>query len=182
MTVIGDKTKKRLSRAVRFTEQFAEWNAKAIPRNVHVRTPQPWWGITKERINNGADGDVYVCEGSPLSLTASSTTYYNVANPVMGDLMVGMPVLVVPSIVFQRSSEINWHVAPFFLMYEGKVVSGITAGGSGSVEIWHDSDRNENVTAHLRWVPSGSDAAADAQVRVVWDLFKKRFYVDAMEC
>lgn len=182
MTVIGERTKGRITRAVRFTEQFAEWNQKALSRPAYIRTPQPWWGFTKERINNGAEGDVWVCEGSPLTLAESSTVYYNVGNPFMGDLIDGFPVLVVPAIVQQRSSDIAWHVAPFHLMYEGKVVSGITNGSSGAVEIWHDSDRNENVTAHLRWVPNASDAAADAQVRVVWDCFKKRFYVDAMEC
>jgi hypothetical protein len=173
------RTGRRVGRAIKRIEQSGARGVMAGQPTRH--TYHAWWGITKERINNGQSGDVYMVQGSPMDPT-QSTIVYEVANPYMGDLLVGHPILAVLAIVKEKTSAEVWHVAPFELMYEAKASGTIAAGSSGTWRVWHDTDSGQDITAHLRWVPAARSASSGQQARIKWDIFKQRFYVDSMDC
>lgn len=170
----------RMASATKWVEGYSRPGA-GLDGNSRLSADYCWWGITKERINNGDSGEVYAVTGSAIAPT-EGTDFYTVANPVMGDLLDGMRVLVVPAIVRDRSTDEVWHVAPFELMYEAKAAGTIAAGASGTWRVWHDTDSGQDITAHLRWVPASRSASSGQQARIKWDLFKQRFYVDSMDC
>lgn len=185
MTRIDRQSKIRIARAVNTVERLPVTPAIADPTPRVVRHALPWWGITKAVIDNGAAGDVYFQRGSGIAPTTTGlSTYYTVANPWMGKLIIGMPVLVTPAAIESISGGYVWWIQPFALAYEGKVSGSITAGGSGTVDLWEDDAAISpavTVNAYHRWIAS-TDLSSGTKVIVRWDIKKRRFVVDAWAC
>lgn len=183
---ISKQTQRRISNAVLFAERYSE-APTTLDRPTRVRTPQPWWGIVKEVIDNKASGGVYMQEGDCLNPTTTGlSAYWTVANPWMGKLIIGMPVLVSPGSIRGVTGGVYWYVTPFHLVYEGKVNAGssIVAGGSGTVDLWEADAAISpavTVTAYHRWI-ANVDLTPGIKVRLIWDIKLRRFVVDAWLC
>lgn len=173
----------RIVSATRWVEGYAD-NRNGVNGSTKVASHIGWWGVAKDRINHGADGEVWVVEGSGIAPTASTTNHYKVSNPRMGDIIPDMPVFVIPASINTITTDHDWFIAPFEMMYEAKAKTNIGSGGSGTFQIWHDASRSPavEIEAHVRWVPGSQGVSGGAQVRLKWDMFKQRMYVDAMDC
>ena len=186
MTKISKQTQSRISKAVLFAERYSE-APTTLDRQNRVRTPQSWWGIVKAVIDNKASGDVYIQQGDCLNPTITGlTTYFPVANPWMGKLVIGMPVLVTAGSIRGVTGGVYWYVAPFHQVYEGKVGAGasIVAGGSGLVDLWEaDAPISPavTVTAYHRWT-ANIDLTPGTKVRLIWEIKLRRFLVDTWLC
>lgn len=188
MTRIDKTSQMRIARAVNWVErQPSAGPVPTQPVSRGGRVAMPWWGIVKEVIDNKAAGGVYYQEGSAINPTTSGlSTFYNVANPWMGKLIIGMPVFVSQASIHSVTGGYVWYVTPFHQIYEGKVNAGssIVAGGSGTVDLWEADAAISpavTVTAYHRWI-ANVDLTPGTKVRLTWDIKLRRFVVDAWLC
>jgi hypothetical protein len=110
--------------------------------------------------------------GTSLSTTNTTETVYSLV-PLVEDWIY-------------ECHQVNGFIftVPVAVRLIGKSNGTITAGGSGSVDVYSDAatDTGQNVTAYLDWMDGGNDISAGKEVRIEWEPLEAIFRVVGAEC
>lgn len=183
MTRIDQRTKHRLSKTVQWVERQFVTDPYGVGYRNH-RPPMAWFGYVKDTsgIDHNATGEVWLAEGDSDDPT-ESTTSRTVANPFMGKLLDGTPVLVVPCSMLSVTNAVPWYVAPFHLSYEGKADATTAAGSTMTFSVWQGgSDTGINLTSVKLPSWTGESMSSGKFGRATWDIVAQSWYIDSKEC
>ena len=117
----------------------------------------------------------------PLATGQSATTLV-VNNPFNGDLVAGM-LVPVTKMQIEMTGDTYWCVNPMTLIYTGKAVSNILAGGSGPIKIWKDdADTGVSVTAAHTWLTGNKTVGGATEVFITWFPADKSWRITGATC